>query len=151
MDLRRKKRPTPIIPIVPLVDILVVLLMFFIATTTFKSKADKAHHLQVSLPQSDALGSAVPKKENRKTLSITKEKKIYLDGLEVTDTGLAAALKDLKAGAPGVKLELQADQDTPLGLLVKVWDTLKAAGWPMGDVPARIQRAAAASRENTTR
>ena len=147
MDLRRKKRPTPVIPIVPLVDILVVLLMFFIATTTFKSKADKAHHLQVSLPQSNALGTAVPQKEARKTLAITKDRKIFLDGNEVAEAGLAAALKEMKTALPGVKLELQADQDTPLGLLVKAWDALKAAGWSINDVPARIQRAAEAVRK----
>lgn len=143
MDLRRKKKPTPIIPIVPLVDILVVLLMFFIATTTFKSKADKAHHLQVSLPQSSALGAAVPQKESRKTLAITKDRKVFLDGNDVGEAGLAAALKEMRTALPGVKLELQADQDAPLGLLVKVWDALKAAGWSINDVPARIQRAAA--------
>ena len=145
MDLRRRKRPTPIIPIVPLVDILVVLLMFFIATTTFKSKATKAHHLQVSLPQSSALGAAVPPKETRKTLAITNEKNIFLDGNEVTEAALAAALREMKTAQPAVKLELQADQDTPLGLLVKVWDALKAAGFSINEVPARIQRAAAAT------
>ena len=143
MDLRRKKKHTLIIPIVPLVDILVVLLMFFIATTTFKSKAKKAHHLQVSLPQSSALGAAVSRKEARKTLAITKDRKVFLDGNEVVETGLAAALKEMRTALPGVKLELQADQDAPLGLLVKVWDALKAAGWSINDVPARIQRAAA--------
>lgn len=143
MDLRRKKKPAPIIPIVPLVDILVVLLMFFIATTTFKNKADKVNHLQISLPQSNALGAATPQKESRKTLAITKDKKIFLDGNEVVESVLAAALKEMKTSLPGVKLELQADQDTPLGLLVKVWDALKAAGWSVNDVPARIQRAAA--------
>ncbi|HEY2572512.1 MAG TPA: biopolymer transporter ExbD [Verrucomicrobiaceae bacterium] len=143
MDLRsKKKRQMLIIPIVPLVDILVVLLMFFIATTTFKSKTDKAHHLQVSLPQSNALGTAAPKKEARKTLAITKEKKIYLDNNEVGAEGLAAALKEMKTALPDAKLELQADQDTSLGLLVTVWDALKSAGWSINDVPARIQRAA---------
>lgn len=148
MDLRRKKKPAPIIPIVPLVDILVVLLMFFIATTTFKKEADKVNHLQISLPQSNALGVASPQKETRKTLSITKDKKIYLDGNEIVDSVLASALKEMKASLPGVKLELQADQDTPLGLLVKVWDALKAAGWSVNDVPARIQRAAAAQMQD---
>ncbi len=142
MDLRRRKRASPIIPIVPLVDILVVLLMFFIATTTFKKKAEKAHYLQISLPQSGALGVAVPAKESRKTIAITKDKKIYLDGNETAEAGLADALKELKAVTPGLKLELQADQDAPLGLLVKTWDALKAAGFSIGDVPARIQRAA---------
>lgn len=142
MDLRRRKRASPIIPIVPLVDILVVLLMFFIATTTFKKKAEKAHQLQISLPQSSGLGVAAPVKESRKIIAITKDKMIFLDGNETTETGLADALKELKAITPGLKLELQADQDAPLGLLVKTWDALKAAGFAIGDVPARIQRAA---------
>lgn len=145
MDLRRKRKPIPIIPIVPLVDILVVLLMFFIATTTFKSKATKAHHLQVSLPQSSALGAAAPARETRTILAITRERQLLLDGQPVTDAALAAALGDLRSARPGLKLELQADQDTPLGLLVKVWDALKAAGFSINEVPARIQRAAAAS------
>lgn len=142
MDLRRRKRASPIIPIVPLVDILVVLLMFFIATTTFKKKSEKAHHLQVSLPQSNALGVAVPVKDARKTISITKDRKIFLDGNETAEAALAEALKELKVITPGLKLELQADQDAPLGLLVKIWDALKAAGYSINDVPARIQRAA---------
>ncbi len=142
MDLRRRKRASPIIPIVPLVDILVVLLMFFIATTTFKKKAEKAHHLQVSLPQSSAFGVADSGKESRKSIAITSDKKIYLDGNETPEAGLAEALIELKAITPGLKLELQADQDAPLGLLVKIWDALKAAGFSINDVPARIQRAA---------
>ncbi len=64
-----------------------------------------------------------------------------------SEPGLAAALKEMKAALPGVKLELQADQGTPLGLLVKVWDALKSAGWSINDVPARIQRAAEATRQ----
>ena len=141
MDLRRRKRASPIIPIVPLVDILVVLLMFFIATTTFKKKAEKAHHLQISLPQSNALGVAVQEKVLRKTIEITKDKIISLDGVSTPVEGLVEALKKLKSDTPTLKLELQADQDAPLGLLVKIWDALKAAEFSINDVPARIQRA----------
>ena len=51
-------------------------------------------------------------------------------------------MKNLKSKSPAAKLELQADQDTPLGMLVKVWDALKLAGYSISEVPARIQRAA---------
>ncbi len=142
MDLRRRKRASPIIPIVPLVDILVVLLMFFIATTTFKKKAEIAHHLQINLPQSSTLGTPVTEKETRKKISIDKDQKITLNDKLTTEVGLTEALKELKANTPGLKLELEADQDTPIGLLVKIWDSLKAAGFSINEVPARIQRAA---------
>ena len=141
MDLRRRKRASPIIPIVPLVDILVVLLMFFIATTTFKKKREQAHHLQISLPQSNAMGGAVTEKEPRHKISIDKDQNIYLDYIPTPEAGLADALKELKAKTPGLKLELQADQDASIGLLVKIWDALKVAGFSINDVPARIQRA----------
>lgn len=145
MNLRRAKRSSPIIPIVPLVDILVVMLMFFIATTTFKKKPDAAQHLQINLPQSGALGSSAPQKEVRTTLAITPDKKVFLDGKEVADAVLADELKKLKKDSPGQKLELRADKDTTLEMLLKVWDALKAAGWSINEVPARILRAAEAA------
>ncbi|HSJ04385.1 MAG: ExbD/TolR family protein [Verrucomicrobium sp.] len=137
MNIRRKKRTTPQIPIVALVDILVIVLLFIVATTTFRSQQPQ---MKINLPQSASLGANAPAKEKRTTLAITTDRKIMLDGAEVTADQLAEALTALKERDPKVKLELQADKETPLGMLVKVWDSLKAAGIPINDVPARIQR-----------
>ena len=143
MKLRPRKRTTPAIPIVALVDILVIVLLFVVSVSTMDPKKKREKQLQIALPQSSALGSGEGVKETRTTLAINKEKKIFLDGKDVADDQLVAALKELKATNPALKLELQADTDTPLGLLVKVWDGLKAAGFSINEVPARIQRAAA--------
>jgi biopolymer transport protein ExbD len=139
MNLRPRKRNSPIIPIVALVDILVITLLFIVATTTFRKKKTQ---MQISLPQSSALGSQVSDKDTRKTLAISKDKQITLDGTTVTEETLTLALKELKLANPSAKLELEADTETPLGTLVKVWDSLKTAGFSVNDVPARIQRAA---------
>ncbi|MEY4485419.1 MAG: hypothetical protein RL693_2871 [Verrucomicrobiota bacterium] len=144
MNLRPRKRNSPVIPIVALVDILIITLLFIVATTTFRKSKPKTQ-VQINLPQSSGLGSTTPSKEVRKTLAITQDRKVVLDGTEVADADLAAALKRMKDADPTTKLELQADQDTPLGMLVKVWDALKIAGFPINDVPARIQRAAQAA------
>lgn len=140
MNLRPRKRSSPIIPIVALVDILVIVLLFIVATTTFKQSKTQ---MEINLPQSETLGSSAPHQDIRKTLAITKDKRVILDGSEVTPEKLAVALQELKLANPGTRLELQADQDTPLGLLVKIWDALKSAGFPVKEVPARIQRASA--------
>lgn len=142
MNLRPRKRTTPIIPIVALVDILVIVLLFIVATTTFKQTKTQ---MDINLPQSSMLGSSSTEKEIRKTLAVTAEQKILLDGAEINTEYLPLALKQMKAAHPAAKLELQADQTTSLGLLVKIWDALKTAGYPINDVPARIQRAAAGS------
>jgi hypothetical protein len=54
---------------------------------------------------------------------------------------LAIAITSLKDAKPGMKLELQADTTAALGVLVKVWDALRDAGYSINDVPARIQKA----------
>lgn len=137
MNLRPRKRTSPVIPIVALVDILVIVLLFIVATTTFRQQKTQ---VQINLPQSNSLGTATPAQDVRKTLAITKDRKVILDGSEVEEGSLALALKEMKLANPTAKLELEADQETPLGMLVKVWDDLKSAGFSINDVPARLQR-----------
>lgn len=138
MDLRPKRRPVPMIPIVSLIDIMVILLIFFIATTTFKK--DKTQ-VKITLPESKTLGGEAQVAEARVPISIDEKQKIFLDGQPVELENLAEAITTLKAAKPGIKLELQADTTSALGVLVKVWDALREAGFSINDVPARIQRA----------
>ncbi len=137
MNLRRQRRAVPAIPIVSLIDIMVILLIFTTATTTFKKNKTQ---MEIALPESKSMGSTTSKPDARLTLAITKEQKIFLDSNPVELDKLAEALKKLRAENPDVKLELEADTSTALGMLIKVWDGLKAAGIPINDVPARIQR-----------
>ena len=137
LNLRRRRRPVPMIPIVSLIDIMVVLLIFFVATTTFKKQKTQ---MQIAVPQSKAMGETVQDTETRTTLAITKANEVFLDGDPVTVENLGSALITLKKAHPGVLLELQADTESALGVLVKVWDALKSAGIPINEVPARIQR-----------
>ncbi|MEN3939896.1 biopolymer transporter ExbD [Prosthecobacter sp. SYSU 5D2] len=136
MNLRPRRRPVPTIPIVTLIDIMVILLIFFIATTTFN---EEKKQVKITLPASKALGEIVPRQEVRKTLTITKTQDLILDGNPVEADTLAAAIVKLKQQNPDVKLELQADTETALGMLMKVWDALREAGYSINDVPARIQ------------
>jgi len=137
LNLRPKRRPVPAIPIVSLIDIMVILLIFFIATTTFR---EKKVQMKINLPASKSMGEAESKPEVRKAITLTKTKELFLDGNPVEIEKLAAALTQMKEANPGVKLELEADTDTALGTLMKVWDGLRSAGFSINDVPARIQR-----------
>jgi biopolymer transport protein ExbD len=138
MELRRPRRSVPAIPIVSLIDILVILLIFFIATTTFRRNKT---HVKIALPESKGMGAAAPVQEVRTSITITKDKDILLDGELVAEGGLEEALKALRAARPGAKLELEADTDAALGVLVKVWEAWRGAGYSINEVPARIQRA----------
>ncbi len=137
LNLRPRRRPVPAIPIVSLIDIMVILLIFFIATTTFR---EKKVQVKINLPQSKSMGASAPSEEVRKSILVTPAKELFLDGNPVKVEELAAALTRLKTSQPDSKLELEADTETPLGMLVSIWDALRDAGFSINDVPARIQR-----------
>jgi biopolymer transport protein ExbD len=137
LNLRPKRRPVPAIPIVSLIDIMVILLIFFIATTTFR---EQKVQVKINLPESKSMGATENTLDVRKAITLTKTQQLFLDGNPVEIDKLAEELKKMKASQPGVKLELEADTDTALGVLMKVWDGLRSAGFSINDVPARIQR-----------
>jgi biopolymer transport protein ExbD len=137
LNLRPRRRPVPAIPIVSMIDIMVILLIFFIATTTFR---EKKIEVKINLPQSKSMGAAVASDEVRKSITVSPTKELFLDGNPVDVEKLAEALTKLKSTNPAAKLELQADTETPLGMLMQIWDALRAAGFSINDVPARIER-----------
>jgi biopolymer transport protein ExbD len=137
MNLRRRRRPSPVIPIVALVDILVITLLFIVATTTFRKRKTQ---MKVNLPTASKLGTNAPAQDARKSLTITKEKKFFLDGKEVAQADLVTALKELKAATPAAKLELVPDGEAPHGLWVAALDALVASGFA-SDTTTLLQRA----------
>jgi biopolymer transport protein ExbD len=134
MKFHTAKHRTPAIPLVSLIDILAILLIFFIATTTFKKKESLVN---VTLPQSSEMkASAEPTR--RVALTLTKEETIHLGEQPVAIEDLAAALRAFKAANPNDKLELKADQEVPIGLLVKIWDAATKAEVKIDEIPLRI-------------
>ena len=121
-------------PIVTLIDILAILLIFFIVTTTFKTKESL---VKVNLPTSSELG-ADASVETRQALSLGKDGSISLGQQRITMEQLPSALRQFRQQNPNGRLELKADEDAPLGLMVKVWDAANQAGLEIGDLPLRI-------------
>ena len=121
-------------PIISLIDILAILLIFFILTSSFReSKA----YATITPPTATAL-AARNSAEVRLELAITADAKIFLGAEEVAHGALVAQLRRLKANRPEVKLELKADEDATLKMLVLTWDALTRAGFRVKDVPSRI-------------
>jgi biopolymer transport protein ExbD len=119
----RTKRPLTI-NIVSLIDILCILLIFFIVTTTFKKSEPE---VEIKLPESTEA------KETERTnepiiIYATKDKKIFVGEEEVPLGGLTDALVRKKAATEAPLFALKADRDVPLGFFVKVLDSSKAAG-----------------------
>lgn len=129
----RKKR-APSIVIVSLIDILAILLIFFIVTTSFKK--DQAQ-MQINLPDSSTAEVAPAEKTEPLILRVKSDEEITLGDQKVNLDQLAETLKSTRAKSPDRPLAMQADRDAPFGVVVKVLDALKQAG--VKNVPAFTQ------------
>jgi biopolymer transport protein ExbD len=132
-----KRRKMPSITIVSLIDILAILLIFFIVTTTFK---DKLPQLQINLPESKSAATAANEPKKAVILQIKGPDQITLDGKAVTPAGIPAAIRDVQKANPGCTITMQADKEAPFGTVVAVLDALQEAG--IKNVPAVARPAA---------
>src|SRR4051794_24684943 len=137
MILRPRRRVSPAIPIVAMVDILVITLLFIVATTTFRKRSTE---VKVNLPTASNLGKAAPANDTRKLLTATKDNKYFLDGKEVAAADLVTALKALKGAAPDAKLKISIDRKAEHEMYVTALDALVASGYAK-DITELIQRA----------
>lgn len=135
MELYRLQRSRAQVPIVPMIDILFILLVFFIVSTTFKKPREI---LQIELPTVNEIPSETVV-ETRSVIAVDSTGRITLDSLAVPDGLLDSYLQAYQKQNPNRKLELEADRRVPLETLLKIWDSLSKAGIKIKEVPARIK------------
>jgi biopolymer transport protein ExbD len=129
-----RKRRSPTINIVSLIDILVILLIFFIATSTFKKTQPQ---LEINLPESKTATAAAAAKTEPIVLRVKAADQITLDDKPVTLANLATALSAARKQDPQRAIAMQADKQAPFGVVVQVLDALKQAG--VKNIPAFTQ------------
>jgi biopolymer transport protein ExbD len=118
-----RKRRAPSIIIVSLVDILTILLIFFVVSTTFKKDQPQ---VQINLPESKTATSA-PAELEHALLTVSENDEIKLDGQTIAVEDLETAVRNL-SDTRRTSLALQADKKASFGVIVKVMDALKLAG-----------------------
>ncbi|PYK02859.1 MAG: biopolymer transporter ExbD [Verrucomicrobia bacterium] len=118
-----RKRRAPSIIIVSLVDILTILLIFFVVSTTFKKDQPE---VQINLPESKT-ATNTPAELEHAIVSVDQNDEIKLDGRTIAVEELESAVKNLSDTRRGT-LALQADKKASFGTIVKVMDALKLAG-----------------------
>jgi biopolymer transport protein ExbD len=123
MKIAVKKRRAPSIIIVSLVDILTILLIFFVVSTTFKKDQPE---VQINLPDSKTSTNA-PAEGERAIVSVDQTDELRLDGRVIAVEELESAVRNLPA-ARRAGLALQADKKASFGTIIKVMDALKLAG-----------------------
>jgi biopolymer transport protein ExbD len=118
-----KKRRAPSIIIVSLVDVLTILLIFFVVSTTFKRDQPE---VQINLPDSKT-ATKVPAELEHAIVTVDQNDEIKLDGRPIGIDELEGAVRNLPETRKS-SLALQADKKASFGTIIKVMDALKLAG-----------------------
>lgn len=131
MKFYQRRRVSPVITIVSLVDILTMVLMFFVYTTTFKTSQTQ---VQIVLPEVKSVGDKIAETVPA-VLAIDPQGGVFLDDKPITLEALGDAAKKLQAD--NRTLQLKADTKANFGRVMEVMDALKIAGVP--DISALMQ------------
>lgn len=132
MKIAVRKRRAPSIIIVSLVDILTILLIFFVVSTTFKKDQPE---VQINLPESQTATKA-PAELEHAIVSVDENDEVRLDGEPLAVEDLQTAVANLPSARKST-LALQADKKASFGAIIKVMDALKLAG--VKNLPAFTQ------------
>jgi biopolymer transport protein ExbD len=119
MNPRQKKEAN--IDIGPLMDMVFILLIFFVVTSTFTRETG----VEVTKPQAQTASQL--EKENI-LIAITRDGSIHIDERQVDLAGLSDVLKGIIAKNPEREAVLIADKEAITGKLVSVIDACTLAG-----------------------
>ena len=121
MEFERRRRNHSHLNIAPLVDVVFLLPLFFMLTSHFIQEPA----INIRLPESR---TAEARDDGIKTILITRDSEIYLRDKKVNLNNLG---KEIKSGGTDLEkeiLQIKADKEVDVGLLVSVIDEVRLTG-----------------------
>ena len=130
---KRARAPMAEINIIPLVDVVLVLLIIFMATTAFVKESG----LNMKLPTAKTTENA-PDSQQELSIALTNDGKIYLNAKESNLPQVQAAMTQHAKKNNGTPVVIKGDQSVELQRVVQVMDMAKQAGLPRVTVGTRL-------------
>ena len=118
---KRTRKVAPAVIIISLIDVLMVVLIFLLVTTTFKLQPA----VKLALPNSSQSNTTAG--EKAMVVTIPKTGPIYLGSQPVTLEKLQERFAEAVKQNPKTALAIRADTEAPFGSVIKVMDSAKAA------------------------
>ncbi|HCE2461186.1 ExbD/TolR family protein [Vibrio parahaemolyticus] len=109
------------IDMTPMLDIVFIMLIFFIVTTSFVKEAG----LEVNRPKAS---SAQTVKKGNIMVAIGAAGDVWVDKRRIEVDAVRANIERLRAESPDGAVVIQADTEANAGVVVKVMDQIKMAG-----------------------
>ncbi|MCS4307347.1 biopolymer transport protein ExbD [Rheinheimera pacifica] len=117
---RIREAETAEIDITPMMDIVFIMLIFFIVTTSFVKEAG----IDVNKPEA---AQAVSKPTATIFIAIRANGEIWMDKRTVDVERVSANIERLRAESPTDTIIVQADKEAKHGIVMEVMDQIKAA------------------------
>ncbi|MGO9243766.1 MAG: ExbD/TolR family protein [Verrucomicrobiia bacterium] len=133
-----KAHRPPSIRLINLVDVLFILLIFFIATTTFRANSPTA--VKLVLPEAKTAEEVGREKVERLSIAVSSDETIYLDNKPIALSTLEQTLRDAKEKNPKLQVQFSADKTVSYGTVVAIVDAARSAGIP--DITAFTKKSA---------
>jgi biopolymer transport protein ExbD len=126
MNFRSHWKEDPEINLIPLIDVLLVILIFLMVTTTYSKYAE----LQINLPSASADKQADRPNEINVTISAAGELTIDRKPVQLTAVGqLAEALKQAGSGLKDPIVIINGDAKSNLQVSINVMEAARLAGY----------------------
>ncbi len=122
MNLRPRVSEEPEINVISMVDIVLVLLLFFMVTSSFVHQS----HLSMELPKAQQATAGEPKTPI--TIDLSAAGQVRMNKQVVPMSDLAGQLKALAAKDPERVIVLRADKNTTQQYVIDVLDAAQEAG-----------------------
>jgi biopolymer transport protein ExbD len=116
------------INITPFTDVILVLLIIFMVSSSAMVDAARQGHLEVTLPQAGHAASAGTKAQTL-VLGLAADARIFVHGTFVTVDELDAVLRDTRRDAPDTQVIVDADGALPHHSVVQIIDRVRSAGF----------------------
>jgi len=144
MAIKKKRRINIVLDMTPMVDITILLLIFYMTTTSFKPPEAKQvtlpqSHSQIELPGKDVINITVSKNDSIFVDFMTKEE-VFMDGQNVYTTVRKVAETDIYDVANKINwarsinykalVVIKADRDASFGVMDKIMESMRDNALP---------------------
>lgn len=128
---RRNRRTAPELNIAPLIDMVFILLIFFLVTTSFVKETG----IDVARPTAS---TAVVKNKATILIAVDHQNRIYMDHREIDIRAVRANIERALAENPDGAVVVVADRDSNTGTAIRVMDGCRMAGASNVALAARL-------------
>lgn len=115
---------SPSIDLTPIIDMVFLLLIFFLVTTTYHQVE---REMQIALPEAES-GAPISVALRELIVNVATDGSVVVSGRTLTLEELRSLVTQAVDANPNQKVTVRADRDASYGLVARVLDIAKASG-----------------------